>query len=117
MYTSIYIYRIKKESVEEFLAIEREAGKVYIEHGAIFCDIYRASKLTAMYGCVAFTEAMDVDEDEEVLVGLSSFDDQAHHDRTMCQVDSDPRIQDLFARVTKVLVLDRTVRGEFELAN
>ena len=38
-------------------------------------NIYRASNLTAMYGCVAFTDAMDVDEDEEVLVGLSGFDD------------------------------------------
>ena len=115
MYTSIYIHRIKKENVEEFLAIEREAALVYMEHGAIFNDIYRASNLTAMYGCVAFTDAMDVDEDEEVLVGLSGFDDQAHHDKTMSKVDSDPRIQELFAKVTKVIILDRTVRGEFEL--
>ena len=68
-----------------------------------------------MYGCVAFTDAMDVDEDEEVLVGLSGFDDQAHYDKTMSKVDSDPRIQELFAKVTKVIILDRTVRGEFEL--
>lgn len=117
MYTSIYIYRIKRSNVDEFLAIEREAVKVYMEHGAIFSDIYRASNLTAMYGCVAFTDAIDVDEDEEVLVGLSGFEDQAHHDETMSNVDADPRIQDLFAKVTKVIVLSRTVRGEFELAN
>ena len=55
MYTSIYIFRVKKENVDEFLAIVREAAKVYIEHGAIFDDIYRASNLTAMYGCVAFS--------------------------------------------------------------
>ena len=33
----------------------------------------------------------------------------------MSKVDSDPRIQELFAKVTKVIILDRTVRGEFEL--
>ena len=115
LHTSIYIHRIKKDNVDEFLALEREAGMVYMEHGAVFNDIYRASNLTAMYGCVSFTDAMDVDEDEEVLVVLSGFDDQAHHDRTMSKVDSDPRIQALFAKVTKVITLDRTVRGEFEL--
>ena len=116
MYASIYIYRIKKENVDEFLAIEREAAKLYMEHGAISNDTYRASNLTAMHGCVTFTDALDVDEDEEVLIGLSGFTDQAHHDKAMSEVESDPRIQELFARVTKVIVLDRTVRGEFELA-
>ena len=72
MYTSIYIYRIKKENLQEFLAIEREVSKVYIEHGAVFNDIYRASDLTAQYGCVAFIDAMDVDEDKEILVGPSA---------------------------------------------
>lgn len=117
MYTSIYIYRIKKENVEDFLAIEHEAVKVYLEHGARFYDVYRASNLTDIYGCLAFPDAMDVGDNEEVLVGLTGFNDKLHHDSSMSNVNEDPRIQDLFARVTRVLRLDRTVRGEFELVN
>ena len=60
---------------------------------------------------------MDVDEDEEVLVELTGFEDQAHHGKTMHKVNSDPRISELFARVTEVMILDRTVHGEFALAN
>ena len=115
MYTSIYIFRIKKGNVEEHLSIEREAAGIYKEHGAIFNDVYRASRLTGKYGCVGFAEAIDVDEDEEVLVSLTGFEDQSHHDKTMKKINSDSKILELFARAKEVVVLDRTVYGEFEL--
>ena len=115
MYTSIYIFRIKKGNVEEHLSIEREAARIYMEHGAIFNDVYRASMLTGKYGCVGFVDVMDVDEDEEVLVSLTGFEDQSHHDKTMKNVNSDPKIRELFAKAKQVVALDRTVYGEFEL--
>ena len=117
MYTSVYIYRVKKENVEEFLAIEREAAKVYLEHGSINYDVYRGLNLTAMYGCAGFADSFDVDDDEEVLIGLNGFHDEAHHDETMPKVNADPRIQDLFAKVVKVTSLERTIHGKFELAS
>ncbi len=116
MYTSIYIFRIKKGDVEEHLSIEREAARIYKEHGALFNDLYRASRLTAKYGCMRFADVMDADEDEEVLVSLTGFEDQSHHDKTMKEINSDPRLLKLFARAEKVVAPDRTVYGEFELA-
>ena len=115
MYISIYIFRINKANVEEHLSIEREGARIYLEHGAIFNDAYRASRLTGKYGCVGFADAIDVSEDEEMLVSLTGFKDQSHHDKTMNKVNSDPKIRELFARAKQVVALDRTVYGEFEL--
>ena len=115
MYTCIYIFRVKKKNVDEFLSIQQDAAKIYLDHGAILDETYRASNMTAKYGCVAFSDAMDVDENEEVLVSLSGFQNQAHHKNTMHKVNSDPRILELFDKATKVIALNRTVYGEFDL--
>ncbi len=49
-----------------------------------------------------------------MFIGISRFADRAHHDRVMEQVDSDPRIAELYAEVMAILDVGRIVRGEFE---
>lgn len=114
MFTSIYIYRVPKENVDEFVRIQKEAAEIYQRYGALADETYAPVNLEAKYGCVSFSEALDVGEDEEVFIGISRFRDRAHHDQVMSQVDSDSRIGDLYNEVTKLLDIGRVVRGEFE---
>ena len=114
MFTSIYIYRVPRENVDAFLRIQREAAAIYESYGALADETYAPVDLKAKYGCVPIFEALDLGEDKEVFIGISRFRDRAHHDQVMSQVDSDERISDLYNEVTKLLDINRVVRGEFE---
>lgn len=114
MFTSIYIYRVPRKNVDAFLRIQQEAAAIYQRYGALADETYAPVNLEAKYGCVPFSEVLDVEEDEVVLIGFSRFRDRAHHDQVMSQVDSDERISDLYGEVTKLLDINRVVRGEFE---
>ena len=114
MYTSIYIYRVSKKNVDAFLRVQREAATIYEHYGALDDVTYVTSDLKAKYGCVAFGDALGIAEDEVILVGISSFRDRTHHDEVMAKVDSDKRIEELYAEVTALLDVGRVVRGEFE---
>jgi len=114
MFTSIYIYRVPRENVDAFLRIQQEAAAIYKRYGALADETYAPVNLEAKYRCVSFSDALDVGEDEVVFIGISRFRDRAQHDQVMSQVDSDGRISDLYNEVTKLLDINRVVRGEFE---
>jgi len=114
MYASIYIYRLPKENVDAFLQIQKEAAEIYQRYGALADETFAPVDLKAKYGCVPIFEALDVEADEEIFIGISRFRNRAHHDRVMSQVDSDERIGQLYGQVTKLLDINRVVRGEFE---
>ena len=116
MFISIYIYRVPKENVDAFLRIQQEAAEIYQRYGALDDETFAPIDLKGKYGCVPFFEAFDVEEGEEVFIGISRFRDRAHHDQVMLQVDSDERINHLYSQVSKLLDINRVVRGEFERA-
>jgi uncharacterized protein YbaA (DUF1428 family) len=114
MFISIYIYRVPRENVGVFLRVQRDASEIYRRHGAIDDVTFAPVNLEAKYGCAGFTDALDIREEEEVLIGLSSFHDRPHHDTVMAQVDRDERISELYEAVASLLDVGRVVRGEFE---
>ena len=114
MYISIYIYRVPRSNVDDFLRVQREAAEIYLRHGALDDATYSAANLEAKYGCASFGDAFDVGEDEVILFGISRFRDRAHHDEVMAEVDSDDKINGLYDKVTTLLDVGRIVRGEFE---
>lgn len=113
MYTAIYIYRVPSENVEAFLKVQREAAAIYLQHGALDDETLAPSHLEAKYGCVAFPDALEAGQGEEVFVSLSRFRDRAHHEEVMGRVDADDRIDDLYEEITGLMDVGRVARGEF----
>lgn len=114
MFASIYIYRVPRENVKAFLRIQRQAAEIYREYGALDDETFGPVDLEAKYGCGAFANGLALAEGEDVLIGISRFRDQAHHEEVMEQVGSAPRINELYDEVTALLDVGRIVRGEFE---
>jgi len=114
MFTPIYVYRVPRENVEAFLRVQGEAAVIYREFGALDDEIFAPANMKAKYGCVAFPEALEVAEGEEVFVSLSRFRDRVHHDEVMGRVDADERINELYKEVTALMDVGRVVRGEFQ---
>ena len=114
MYTSIYIYPVPRDQVAPFLQVQREAAVIYRQYGALDDETFGPCNLEGKYGCAPFPLAFEIEEGEEVFVGLSRFRDLAHHDEVMRQVDGDDRIDQLYRKVSGLLEVGRVVRGEFE---
>jgi uncharacterized protein YbaA (DUF1428 family) len=114
MFSSIYMYRVPRENFEAFLRVQREAAVIYQEYGALGDETFAPANLKPKYGCIAFPAAFEVKEGEELLISLSRFRDRAHHDEIMKLVDADDRIDRLYEQVTRLVEVDRVVRGEFE---
>ena len=114
MYRSFYIFRVPKEHVAEFLRINREAGAIYREHGALETEMTRATHLDPKYGCTGLVDLLKASDEEVVFVGVDGFRDPDHHTEVMAKVDADPRINELFAEIQKVIDLSTVVRAELE---
>lgn len=116
MFTAVYIYRVPREHVGAFLAIQREALAIYRAHGALDDETLAPVSLAAKYGCAAFDDALPVAPGEEIFISLGRFRDRAHHDAVLARVDADPRIGELYAAVGGLLDIVRIARGEFARA-
>ena len=114
MYVAVTLYRVREPYVPEFLRIQAVAAAVYRREGALDDATFAPAALGALYGTFPFGAAIDLVDDEVLLLGLSTFRDRAHHDEVMARVDADPQIDALFAEVQLVLRLDRVLRGAFE---
>ena len=114
MFTSIYIYRVARENVEAFLRVQQQAAAIYQRCGALEDETFALANSGAKYGCAAFSDVLDVGEEEQVFISISRFRDRAQHDEVMARVDADDRISELYKEVTELLDVGHVVRGEFE---
>lgn len=114
MFTVVYIFRVSQADVAAFLRIQKEAAKIYQYHGALNDETLAPFSLDAKYGCGSFSSAVDIENDEEVYIGLSQFESRIHHDEVMAKVDTDERIDKLYTEMLTVVDMTRTLRGEFE---
>jgi uncharacterized protein YbaA (DUF1428 family) len=74
----------------------------------------RAADIAPKYGCLGLGDTVPAADDEIVFIGIDGFRDQAHFREIMPRIDADPRINELFAEIQKVVDLATIVRGEFE---
>ena len=114
MFASIYLYPVRRKNRTAFLKVQQEAAAIYRRYGALDDETFAAVNLAAKYGCTAFSDALSIQEGEDLYVSLSRFRDRAHHDEVMAQIDADPRINELYDTMMTLLDSGCIVRGEFE---
>ncbi len=115
MLAQLYIYRVPKQSVSAFLLIQKEAANLYKKYGALEDETFKHSSLESKYGCIAFPDALNVKDDEQIFFSVTRFHNKSHEDQVMAKVNSDERINELYDEVTHLIEINRVVRGEFEL--
>ena len=85
MFIVTYRYKLAPDKIREYIAIEQEATKIYLEHGCHGVEIYRDSK------------------DHRYWMEINKFSDQEHYDSVIAKVDEDPRIAPLFEELKGLL--------------
>ncbi|MEM7092459.1 MAG: DUF1428 family protein [Actinomycetota bacterium] len=113
MYTLAYLFQVEEERVDDFLRIQRQASRIYLEHGALDDETLAPADETPRYGLRSFRDALDLPEGSRPFIGLARFRDEAHHDEVMALVDADPRIDDLFAKMQGVIRISEVAFGDF----
>ena len=113
MYLEIYLYPVLKDNQERFLEINREAERIYKAYGAIESDTYTAVSIQPEYGCAGLITAVELHENEIMMLEINRYHHKEHHRQVLEKVDNDERINELYSQMTKVIDMSRTVRGEF----
>lgn len=115
MYLEIYLYPVLEKNIEQFIKINRAAEQVYKEYGARDSETYTASSIDPAYGCLGMASAVELRTGEVLMLEINRYQHQDHQRQVMEKVDKDERIGNLYDQMTKVIDMNRTVRGEFKL--
>lgn len=78
MFVVTYQYTIPMEKTKQYVAVEKQAIEIYLEHGCLGVEIYRDSK------------------DPRRWMELNRYRDRQHYNEVIASVDEDPRIKPLF---------------------
>lgn len=113
MYTVIYLYRVKQEYIQTFIDINNQAGDIYLAHGALEDNTYRAEDLSGKHGCKGLIDMIQKEEDEAIFFGQSVFRNKSHHDDVMAQVSQNPEIKELFDKMATIIDRSKVVTATF----
>ena len=82
MFAVVYHYRIPLEKTHEYVHLEKQAIKIYLESGCSGVEIFRDA------------------DDPSRWMEINRFEDREHYERVIGVVDEDPRIRKLFEEFT-----------------
>lgn len=116
MYTTIYIYRVKKENIESFIDINEKASEIYLANGALEDTTYRADDINGDHGCAGLKEMIDIKDDEVVFFGQTVFRNRSHCEAVMEHVNNDKKIKKLFKDMAAIIDLSKVVTASFSKA-
>lgn len=80
MFTVVYNYHVQPEKTKQYVILEKEAIKIYLEHGCLGVELYRNAK------------------DPRKWMEINRFKDRQHYHEVIAAVDNDPRIRSLFEK-------------------
>src|SRR5699024_6516065 len=61
MFTTIYIYRVKRDRVDSFTEISEQISELYLANGALGDTTYQAENMNGNHGCAGMLDILDVD--------------------------------------------------------
>ena len=78
MFAVIYNYNVPIEKTKQYIILEKQAIKVYMEHGCLGVEIYRDAKAPRCW------------------MEINRFRDRQHYNEVIKAVDEDTRIKPLY---------------------
>ncbi|WP_379839600.1 hypothetical protein [Fictibacillus nanhaiensis] len=117
-YLLVYFYKLKPEVKEKFLEISDTSNKKFQEYGGVTEQIFKLSTSPKNYGLSSISEKLQVEEGEELWIGLLRFQSEEHARMTMEEFDRDLEVKERLEEfVTHVAPLEKLVFGEFVSEN
>jgi uncharacterized protein YbaA (DUF1428 family) len=95
------------------MRITQKSGEILKSHGALDHKIYYSNVLTGRRGSMGFLNLIEVEEDEELLLGQSLFENEDHYYEIMKNVGSDDILQYLDGHIKDIVEMNRVVTSSF----
>ncbi|SFK21064.1 hypothetical protein SAMN04487936_10954 [Halobacillus dabanensis] len=95
------------------MKITKKSGEILQSHGALDHNIYYSNELTGRQGSLGFLNFIEMEEDEELLLGQSLFKNEDHYYEIMKNVGSDDIIQYLDGHIKDIVEMNRVVTSSF----
>ena len=91
-YVDGFVLPIPKKNLAAYATFASDAGKIWLEHGAIsyvecVADDVKPGKLTS------FPQSVKLEDDEVVVFAWITYESREHRDRVNAKVMEDPRMQ------------------------
>lgn len=113
MYTVICFFRVKKSDINTFLKMTNKSGELLESHGMLDHQMYLSQELTGRHGSMGLLNLIELEEDEELLMGQSIFESVDHYYQIMKDVGSDDIIQYLKDHIKDSVDMTRVVTSTF----
>ena len=93
-YVDGFVLPVARDKLEDYRAVSRKAGEVWLEHGALE---YRecVGEDMAIEGMRPFPELAGAGPGEVVIFSWIAYESREHRDEVNARVMSDPRVKDM----------------------
>lgn len=95
------------------MRITQKSGEILKSHGTLEHNVYYSNELTGRQGSMGFLNLIEMEEDEEILLGQSIFENEDHYYEIMKNVGSDDIIQYLDEYIKDIVEMNRVVTSSF----
>ncbi|MCA1022310.1 DUF1428 family protein [Halobacillus litoralis] len=113
MFTVICFFRVEQSNIEKFLKITKKSGDILVNHGTLEHHIYFARELTGRQGSMGLLNLVEMEENEELLLGQSVFESEEHYHSVMKDVGFDDMIHYLDDNIKDIVEMNRVVTSSF----
>jgi len=88
LFVVVYHYQVPMEKTKQYIMLEKQATKIYMEHGCLGVEIYRDAK------------------DPRRWMEINRFRDREHYNEVIGAVEKDTRLQRLYDEFTSLLIAE-----------
>ncbi|ELK48921.1 DUF1428 family protein [Halobacillus sp. ACCC02827] len=113
MYTVLCIFRVKKEKLDDFLKTAKKSGEMLQSHGSLEHTIYFSKELTGRQGSMGILNLIELEEDEELLLGQSIFESEESYHEVMKSIGFNDIIHYLNGHIKDIVEMNRVVTSSF----
>jgi uncharacterized protein YbaA (DUF1428 family) len=112
-YVDGFVLPVALDKVEEYRKMAEDAGKIWMEHGALAFNECMGDDLQ-IQDMLSFSTVAGAKEDETVMFSFIVFRDRAHRDEVNAKVMADPRLKGCGDEDKHVFDFKRMAYGGFK---
>ncbi|WP_246364081.1 DUF1428 domain-containing protein [Halobacillus locisalis] len=95
------------------MKMSRQSGEMLESHGTLEHDMYFSHELTGRQGSMGILNLIEMDEDEELILGQSKFKDEQHYHEVMASIGFNDIIHYLDGHIKDIVEMNRVVTSSF----
>lgn len=114
MFTVICFFRVKDNKLDSFLKMARKSGEILKSHGTLQHHLYFSHKATGRKGSMGMLNLIELDDDEELLLGQTVFKSEEHYHGVMASIGVNDILHYLNDHIKDIVEMNKVVTSTFD---